>query len=190
MVTNSAIGADNIAYSRMLSRTASAVLAFKPLHLRIPESAPHDGDGQGRGDSGGQEAQRDSHQPVLSLHRFTQFAPAKAPVQLQRFADDPNRVLRAKHVFHDDLLVFQHLVFLEELPHLAQDVVGELALVGEVGERGSRTLTATILSSMPFSSRMRITPIARASTIVSGWTGSWLRTSASSGSRRRNTCAG
>ena len=35
---------------------------------------------------------------------------------------------------------------------------------------------------MPFSSRIRITPMARASTIVSGCTGSWLITSASSGS--------
>jgi hypothetical protein len=38
------------------------------------------------------------------------------------------------------------------------------------------------LSSIPFSSRIRMTPIARASTIVSGYTGSCPSTSASSGS--------
>ena len=41
-----------------------------------------------------------------------------------------------KQILDDDLFVLEGLVVLEETPELAQDVVGQLRLVGDVGECG------------------------------------------------------
>ena len=118
----------------------------------------------------------------VSLSAVDLAAPQLA-IEVERLLEDPHAPRRAQEVLDHDLLVLERLVVLEEPPDLAQRVRGQLRVVGVVDERrivdadGDDLVVDALLVAHPHHADR-----ARASTTVSGWTGSWPSTSASSGS--------
>ena len=64
--------------------------------------------------------------------RLRQLAAAQLAIEVQRLADDADRVGHAQQILDDDLLVLEHLVVLEEPANLQEHVRRQLALVDVV----------------------------------------------------------
>jgi hypothetical protein len=87
-----------------------------------------------------------------------------ARVSCDRGAQDSERIADAQGIPDNDVLPFERFMVLKEPHHLADDVLGQFAEVAVSAKAGSPTFTGSSLSSMPLSSSICITPIARAST--------------------------
>ena len=79
---------------------------------------------------------RDSTQvnPGVGDLCLDELASTQSTIELERFANDDDRLLGAEEILDDDLLVLEDLVVLEEPPHFTHEVRRELRFVGVVGK--------------------------------------------------------